>query len=80
MAPGAHDERGLFGNTQGHQGHDYTPSGKATNEAEKKKEKGHSTAMLAAAGVGGIAAGAWIGHELSTFFLATPQTHAQFLI
>ena len=65
MAPGGHDERGLFGNTHGHQGHDYTPSGHATNEAEKKKDKGHSTAMLAAAGIGGIAAGAWIGHELS---------------
>jgi hypothetical protein len=68
QAPGGHDERGLFGNTQGHQGHDYTPSGAATNEKEKKKDKsGHSTAMLAAAGIGGIAAGAWIGHELSTF-------------
>ncbi|KAF1938999.1 hypothetical protein EJ02DRAFT_468466 [Clathrospora elynae] len=65
VAPGGHDERGLFGNTQGHQGHDYTPSGQKTNEAEKKKDKGHSTAMLAAAGVGGIAAGAWIGHELT---------------
>jgi hypothetical protein len=59
----------LFGNTHGHQGHDYTPSGAATNEKEKKKDKdkGHSTAMLAAAGIGGVAAGAWIGHELSTF-------------
>lgn len=62
MPPGGHDERGLFGNTHGHQGHDYTQSGAATNEAEKKK--GHSTAMLAAAGVGGIAAGAFIGHQL----------------
>ena len=58
-----HDERGLFGNTHGHQGHDYTASGQATNEAEKKK--GHSTAMLAAAGIGGIAAGAFIGHQLA---------------
>ncbi|CBX97672.1 hypothetical protein IAQ61_001117 [Plenodomus lingam] len=66
LAPAGHDERGLFGNTHGHQGHDYTQSGMATNEAEKKKEKsGHSTAMLAAAGVGGLAAGAWIGHELT---------------
>jgi hypothetical protein len=63
MAQQGHDERGLFGNTQGHQGHDYTQSGAATNEAEKKKS-GHSTAMLAAAGVGGIAAGAFIGHQL----------------
>jgi hypothetical protein len=71
QAPGGHDERGLFGNTHGHQGHDYTPSGAATNEKEKKKDKdGHSTAMLAAAGIGGIAAGAWIGHELSTFYLS----------
>lgn len=68
QAPGGHDERALFGNTNGHQGHDYTPSGAATNEKEKKKDKdGHSTAMLAAAGIGGIAAGAWIGHELSTY-------------
>jgi hypothetical protein len=66
QAPGGHDERGLFGNTHGHQGHDYTPSGHATNEKEKKKDKGHSTAMLAAAGIGGVAAGAWIGHEMST--------------
>ena len=66
MPPGGHDERGLFGNTHGHQGHDYTPSGAATNEAEKKKS-GHSTAMLAAAGVGGIAAGAFIGHQLGLF-------------
>lgn len=65
VAPGGHDERGLFGNTHGHQGHDYTQSGMATNESEKKKDKGHSTAMLAAAGIGGIAAGAWIGHELT---------------
>lgn len=57
-----HDERALFGNTQGHQGHDYTATGQATNEAEKKK--GHSTALLAAAGVGGLAAGAVIGHQL----------------
>lgn len=64
MAPGGHDERGLFGNTHGHQGHDYTQSGMATNQAEKKKD-GHSTAMLAAAGIGGIAAGAWIGHEMT---------------
>jgi hypothetical protein len=63
-APHGQDERALFGNTQGHQGHDYTPSGHATNEQEKKK--GHSTAMLAAAGVGGVAAGAYIGHEMST--------------
>lgn len=68
MPPGGHDERGLFGNTHGHQGHDYTPSGAATNEAEKKKS-GHSTAMLAAAGVGGIAAGAFIGHQLGLFSL-----------
>lgn len=69
QAPGGHDERALFGNTNGHQGHDYTPSGAATNEKEKKKDKdkdkGHSTAMLAAAGIGGVAAGAWIGHEMS---------------
>jgi hypothetical protein len=65
MPPAGHDERGLFGNTNGHQGHDYTASGQATNEAEKKK--GHSTAMLAAAGVGGIAAGAFIGHQLGMF-------------
>jgi hypothetical protein len=69
---GGQDERALFGNTHGHQGHDYTPSGAATNEKEKKKDKekskGHSTAMLAAAGIGGVAAGAWVGHELSTTF------------
>lgn len=65
-----HDERGLFGNTHGHQGHDYTASGQATNEAEKKK--GHSTAMLAAAGIGGIAAGAFIGHQLGTFSSSLP--------
>jgi hypothetical protein len=65
VAPSGHDERALFGNTQGHGGYDYTPSGAATNAKEKEKEKGHSTAMLAAAGVGGVAAGAWIGHELS---------------
>ncbi|KAF1914207.1 hypothetical protein BDU57DRAFT_549431 [Ampelomyces quisqualis] len=65
QAPGGHDERALFGNTHGHQGHDSTPSGAATNEKEKKKDQGHSTAMLAAAGIGGVAAGAWIGHELT---------------
>jgi hypothetical protein len=67
MPQQGHDERGLFGNTHGHQGHDYTQSGAATNEAEKKKS-GHSTAMLAAAGVGGIAAGAFIGHQLGMCF------------
>jgi hypothetical protein len=70
QAPVGHDERGLFGNTHGHQGHNYT-HGAAVNEKEKKKDKdGHSNAMLAAAGIGGIAAGAWIGHELSTFPLS----------
>ena len=73
MAPAGHDERGLFGNTGGHQGHDYTDSGKATNEAEKKK--GYSTGMLAAAGVGGIAAGAFIGHQLG----ASPHSHTHSL-
>ncbi|KAI0588610.1 PAT1 multi-domain protein [Pyrenophora tritici-repentis] len=62
MAPAGHDERALFGDTGGHQGHDYTATGKATNEAEKKK--GYSTGMMAAAGIGGIAAGAFIGHQL----------------
>lgn len=65
VPPAGHDERGLFGNTGGHQGHDYTKAGAATNEKEKKKDKGHSTMMLAGAGVAGVAAGAWIGHELS---------------
>ncbi|RMZ67410.1 WW Rsp5 WWP [Pyrenophora seminiperda CCB06] len=63
VTPAGHDERALFGNTGGHQGHDYTATGKATNEAEKKK--GFSPGMLAAAGVGGIAAGAFIGHQLT---------------
>jgi hypothetical protein len=71
-APGApyhaaagHDERGLFGNTHGHSGHDYnTAPGSAAVEKEKK-DKGHSTAMLAAAGIGGVAAGAFIGHQLA---------------
>jgi hypothetical protein len=62
---GVKDERGLFGNTQGHQGHDSHLSGYATNEKNKKKN-GHSTAMLTAAGVKGIAAGALFGHELNT--------------
>ncbi|EFQ93927.1 hypothetical protein CFE70_010213 [Pyrenophora teres f. teres 0-1] len=63
VAPAGHDERALFGDTGGHQGHDYTATGKATNEAEKKK--GFSTGMMAAAGIGGIAAGAFIGHQLA---------------
>jgi hypothetical protein len=74
-APGApynaaagHDERGLFGNTHGHSGHDYNtaPGSAAVEEKKKDKDKGHSTAMLAAAGVGGIAAGALIGHAMGT--------------
>lgn len=69
VAGAGHDERGLFGNTHGHSGHDYNTAPGAPADpykAEKeKKDKGHSTAMLAAAGIGGIAAGAWIGHELS---------------
>lgn len=69
VAGAGHDERGLFGNTHGHSGHDYNTAPGAPadpNKSEKeKKDKGHSTAMLAAAGIGGIAAGAWIGHELS---------------
>lgn len=80
-APGApyvpqpgHDERALFGNTQGHQGHDYTPTGQATNQ--KEKDKGHSTAMLAAAGVGGIAAGAFIGHQLADSDSDDEKKHA----
>jgi hypothetical protein len=71
MPQQGYDERGLFGNTHGHQGHDYTQSGAATNEAEKKKS-GHSTAMLAAAGVGGIAAGAFIGHQLGESSFHSP--------
>lgn len=80
--PGAgHDERGLFGNThnqgyaQGghdpyaHGGHGYeeTKGDKKDKKDKKDKDKGHSTAMLAAAGVGGLAAGALIGHELGEF-------------
>ena len=38
----------------------------ASKDKDKDKKKGHSTAMLAAVGVGGLAAGALIGHELST--------------
>jgi hypothetical protein len=60
---GAHDERALFGNTQG-----YDQGGAAYGGAEKEKkdkDKGHSTAKLAAVGLGGAAAGAWIGHEMS---------------
>ena len=70
-AAAAHDERGLFGNTHGHSGHDYNTAPGAPADPVKlekeKKDKGHSTAMLAAAGIGGLAAGAWIGHELSTY-------------
>lgn len=77
QAQAGHDERGLFGNTQGHGGHDYAqaPAGypaaapvayAPVQEKKKDKDSGHSTAMLAAAGIGGLAAGAWIGHELST--------------
>ena len=68
IAGAGHDERGLFGNTHGHSGHDYNTAPGAPADpykSEKEKDKGHSTAMLAAAGIGGIAAGAWIGHELS---------------
>jgi hypothetical protein len=63
MPPAGHDERGLFGNTHGHQGHDYTATGQATNQAEEKK--GHSTAMLAGGAVAGLAAGGLIGHLMS---------------
>lgn len=73
VAGAGHDERGLFGNTHGHSGHDYnTAPGAPADPAQAKKDKGHSTAMLAAAGIGGVAAGAWIGHELST---PPPPTH-----
>lgn len=69
VAGAGHDERGLFGNTHGHSGHDYNTAPGAPADPYKsekeKKDKGHSTAMLAAAGIGGVAAGAWIGHELS---------------
>ena len=70
-----HDDRGMFGNTQGagyaQGGSDpYAGNGNYNGDKGKKdKEKkagGHSTAMLAAAGVGGVAAGALVGHELST--------------
>ena len=76
VAGAGHDERGLFGNTHGHSGHDYNTAPGAPADPYKpekeKKDKGHSTAMLAAAGIGGIAAGSWIGHELSMLlFLIT---------
>jgi hypothetical protein len=76
-AQGGHDERGLFGNTQGYdQGHGaggshgYDSHGivdKEKKDKDKSKDKGHSTAKLAAVGLGGAAAGAWIGHEMSRF-------------
>jgi hypothetical protein len=76
VAGAGHDERGLFGNTHGHSGHDYNtapgaPADPYKSGKEKEKDKGHSTAMLAAAGIGGIAAGAWIGHELSMSSITT---------
>lgn len=72
VASAAHDERALFGNTHGHSGHDYnTAPGAPADPA--KKDKGHSTGMLAAAGIGGIAAGALLGHALSTS--TQPQPH-----
>lgn len=55
-----HDERGLFGSTP-NGGHDSF----GEHKEKKEKNKGHSTAAMAAAGIGGVAAGAWIGHELS---------------
>lgn len=69
---GGHDERGLFGNTHGgHDQHGYGGHGSHDSyghgdhkDKDKKEKKGHSTAMLAAAGVGGVAAGALIGHQL----------------
>lgn len=76
----AQNERGLFGasHDQSHggyptgQGDPYAPGaghgdpyGEKGKDKKEKKDKGHSTAMLAAAGIGGVAAGAWIGHELS---------------
>jgi hypothetical protein len=78
VAGAGHDERGLFGNTHGHSGHDYNTAPGAPADPYKpekeKKDKGHSTAMLAAAGIGGIAAGAWIGHELSTIILSVTDS------
>jgi len=74
-AHGAHDERALFGNTQGYdQGHGaggshgYDSHGiveKDKKDKDKSKDKGHSNAKLAAVGVGGVAAGALIGHAMS---------------
>ncbi|KAF1955203.1 hypothetical protein CC80DRAFT_536208 [Byssothecium circinans] len=85
-APGAPDERALFGHTQPGNASYYNnpnainaypsnnqidPNAGMINDKgdkdkkDKKKDKGHSTAALAAVGIGGVAAGAWIGHELT---------------
>jgi hypothetical protein len=72
----------LFGNTHGAgygQGdlHGYGHEKEKKDEKKKdEKNKGHSTGMLAAAGIGGIAAGALIGHELSMpYSPCPPRSH-----
>ena len=69
---GGHDERALFGNTQGYdQGHGaggshgYDSHGEVKKEKkDKEKDKGHSTAKLAAVGLGG--AGTSLGESART--------------
>lgn len=55
---------GGHGDPYGSHGDPYGEKGHGEKEKKEKKDKGHSTGMLAAAGVGGIAAGALIGASL----------------
>ncbi|KAF2868619.1 hypothetical protein BDV95DRAFT_609533 [Massariosphaeria phaeospora] len=65
---GGQNERGLFGNTHDHSDHGYDHRQNqyaVDKDKKKKKDKGHSTAMLAGASVAGLGAGALIGHSLA---------------
>jgi len=81
---GGHDSGhgyGSHGDPYGHGSDPYGHGEKGQKEKkDKSKDKGHSTAMLAAAGIGGIAAGAYIGHELSKFMPHHDITRRQILI
>lgn len=71
-----HDERGLFGASHDQNNHGYPggpsdpygshgdPYGEKGKKDKEKKDKGHSTGMLVAAGAGGLVAGGLVGHAL----------------
>jgi hypothetical protein len=52
-------------------GHASDPYAHGDKGEKKKEDKGHSTGKLVAVGVGGAAAGAFIGHEMSKSNLCT---------